>query len=390
MAGTQTKRSNKMINASITVLFACFLVVARPLVYMIPGIESELLYISVAYYSLILVFLCIKYRLSARRCVYYLLLIFLSTHALRQFIATIGRVIIGQNPLGSINNEVDISLRILSICVYFGSICLTYHIIKSYRGTYREKSWKQILGLTVCIAPVMYLTNLGLIINFEQSSMPISAVFAGQISSYCGLVLVIGYDKVLMLNEKEQDIMRMEMMLLNQKEQYALKSETVDILNRRYHDFKNQILYLGAAESLDKKWAYLHEIEKDICQYELLYPTGNEVLDIVLTSKGAECEKAEVRLLLLMDGSLLNFMKPLSIVSLFGNAVDNALRALESVEKNRRELTIRTRENDDWIVLRFENEYVTPLKWQGNRLMSTKPNAGGGGACLVMGSGLFK
>lgn len=374
MSGTKTRLGGKWANIALAPAFALLMTAARFLVYLIPGIANEFYYITFAYYSLFFLFLTAKYRLSAKSGTYHLLLVFLCVHGLRQTVGALARTFMnGVNPLAPMS-EANIALRIFVIGVYFVLCCATFRVVKGHMRHGKERMWKQLIWLLIGTVPVMYLTNLGLIMGFSQSEIPLLTTIVAQICSYCGLVIVLGYDNTLALHENEQEIIRMEMMLESQKEQYRLKRETVDILNRKYHDFKNQLLYLGAKGPSATQKAYLNDIEEDIHRYDALYQTGNEALDIILTNKGMECAQNGIRLLLLMDGSLLGFMRPLALVSIFGNAIDNAVSALETVEAGHRELTIRTSQAKDWIILRFENKYATPLKWQNGRLLSTKPD----------------
>lgn len=341
MAGVETRRKRVWANIALNFIFAFLMIGSRYLVYMIPGIESEFFYITFAYYFLVYLFLLTKYKISSREGAYDLLLIFLCVHVLRQTVGRVARSIHGVNPLTNMIITA-IPLRILYIGIYIGLCCVTYYVIKKRIHYNREKTWEQIIWLLIAVVPVMYLTNIGLVMGFDQALSPLSAAIVAQICSYCGLVILVGYDNTLALNEKRQEIIRMEAMLKSQIDQYQLRQETVDILNRRYHDFKNQIMYLDMSEPSAVQKAYLKDIEDDIRRYDMLYRTGNEALDIILTNKGMECSRSGIRLLLLMDGSLFNFMKPMDLVALFGNAIDNAVEALEAVASNRRDIIIRT------------------------------------------------
>lgn len=59
--------------------------------------------------------------------------------------------------------------------------------------------------------------------------------------------------------------------------------------------------------------------------------TGNETLDIVLTDKLLYCEKNNVTITCIADGKSLSFMSEEDIYSLFGNALDNAVLAVEQL-----------------------------------------------------------
>ena len=58
-------------------------------------------------------------------------------------------------------------------------------------------------------------------------------------------------------------------------------------------------------------------MEEEIRQYETQNKTGNEVLDTLLGAKGIECQKEEIELTCVADGSLLEFMDVMDICSIF-------------------------------------------------------------------------
>ena len=62
--------------------------------------------------------------------------------------------------------------------------------------------------------------------------------------------------------------------------------------------------------------------------YDSSVRTGNETLDVLLANKSLQCEQRGIRFDRMIDGELLDFMKPADIYSLFGNAVDNAIEAV--------------------------------------------------------------
>ena len=63
----------------------------------------------------------------------------------------------------------------------------------------------------------------------------------------------------------------MENMLENQLMQYKLSRESIDLVNRKYHDLKHQIAVLRSEQAPDKRNAFLNQMEEEIKQYEHLY-----------------------------------------------------------------------------------------------------------------------
>ena len=115
-----------------------------------------------------------------------------------------------------------------------------------------------------------------------------------------------------------------------QKGQYQLSKETIELINHKCHDLKHQVQAIRAVKDEKERETYLEKIEKSVQIYSAIVRTGNEILDTILTEKSLICENSGIHINCVADGSLLAFMNPVDLYTLFGNALDNAV---ESVEK---------------------------------------------------------
>jgi hypothetical protein len=77
----------------------------------------------------------------------------------------------------------------------------------------------------------------------------------------------------------------MQSILQRQFEQYQYSKESMDIINWKYHDLKQQIAVIRAESDLEKRFAYLDVIEDAIKLHEIQNKTGNAVVDTVLMAK---------------------------------------------------------------------------------------------------------
>lgn len=96
--------------------------------------------------------------------------------------------------------------------------------------------------------------------------------------------------------------------------------------NRKiYHDIQSHINTLKHMRRSDAREEYAAEIQ-DKLDTMIFYPnSGNDILDILLTEKKELCEKTGAYLLVIGNYKVLRFMKPFDLVSIFHNAIDNAL-----------------------------------------------------------------
>ncbi len=117
------------------------------------------------------------------------------------------------------------------------------------------------------------------------------------------------------------------------EEQYELSRENISIINQKCHDLKHQVSALRLVKTPDEREAGLRELEGAVLIYDAIAKTGNEVLDTVLTEKSLLCEKNGISWTCMADGGLLDFMQPVDLYTLFGNALDNAIESSQAVDE---------------------------------------------------------
>lgn len=161
--------------------------------------------------------------------------------------------------------------------------------------------------------------------------------------------------------------------LQNQYAQYRQSRESIDVINRKYHDLKHQIAALRAENDPARRNEWLDEMEEDIKAYEAQNKTGNPVLDTVLTSKSLYCQKHGINLTCVADGTKLGFMDVRDICTIFGNAMDNAIECeLRIPDKTKRLIHVTVAVQRGFLLLRFENYYEGHLEFEEGLPVTTK------------------
>ena len=120
-------------------------------------------------------------------------------------------------------------------------------------------------------------------------------------------------------------------LLRMQEESYRISAESIDVVNRKYHDMKYQIALLKSNVPQEDKLAFLEEMEQEISAYEARCKTGNKALDVLLSAKTLQCQKEGITLTLVADGKELDFMTDSDVSVLFGNALDNAIESVSKI-----------------------------------------------------------
>ncbi len=353
--------------------FSIFLVLIHELIYL-GNWESEFIYISFAYYPIIFALIMVCYDLSAIEGGYFLLLYFLCIHALRILV-----IQAAGNFLGILFLSKSTSL-VRNLLVIFLIILLLWFVFFTlkrfvFRHPNHRLTWPQ-MGLSiVATVPVVYMTNLFLVLRVNILELPFSVLVIGLICSICGIIIIIGYNNSLALAKDKQDLVMLETLLATQQKQYQLRKETTDLINAKYHDMKKHLNFLTTIESTEEREKYLENLKSQISIYDAFHNTGNETLDIVISDADMECRKRGIRLLVFVDGNLLNFMSPIDIVTIFSNALENSIEAVSKLESKNDSITVRMHEYDTWLAISIENGYVGKIRWKGDRLATTKPDS---------------
>ena len=144
----------------------------------------------------------------------------------------------------------------------------------------------------------------------------------------------------------------------------------MNIINVNCHDLKHQLHKLPHGDRVD--FEELRSVEQAISIYQTAACTGNETLDIVLTDKMLVCEPKGIEITCMADGKCLAFMHEEDIYSLFGNALDNAITAVEKLEEHEREVKLVIKNLGDLISVRVENKFKGQIKLKDGLPVTTK------------------
>lgn len=142
-----------------------------------------------------------------------------------------------------------------------------------------------------------------------------------------GLCLQFG---LLALKNERGERRLLEQILEKERHQYEITRSSMDIINRKAHDLKHQILLMRATGTCDL--VELSEIESAIAEYENSIHTGCKPLDVILSQKRLMCQKHSIHLNIMAQGESLCFLQPAEVASLFGNILDNAIECEQGVE----------------------------------------------------------
>ena len=194
--------------------------------------------------------------------------------------------------------------------------------------------------------------------------------------SYCVTVLYL-QSALFKKSAMKQEIEILNHLWHQQKAQYSLAKENIALINHKCHDLKHQMKAIQMMASSKERDHYLEEVRNSIQIYDSIVNTGNEVLDTALTEKSLYCEANAIKISCIADGSHLNFIDPIDLYAIFGNALDNAIDCVSKFKnKDIRMIDVLVRIEHKFLVIHVINPVQEKLEFDEELPISTKLNNG--------------
>ena len=239
--------------------------------------------------------------------------------------------------------------------------------------------------LTVARTDLLTVTIIGVFIfaisnlSFYLENTPFSGQYSGEIMNirtlvdFAGVAILLAYHIQRAQVHARRELSAVQSILESQYAQYKMSRESIDMINRKYHDLKHQIAAVRAESDPAVRGKWLDEMEADIHSYEAQNKTGNSVLDTVLTGKSLYCQKHGIAFSVVADGGSLSGLDVMDICTIFGNALDNAIECeLTIPEKEKRMIHLRLTTQKQFLLLQVENYCPRMPEFQGGLPITTK------------------
>lgn len=171
----------------------------------------------------------------------------------------------------------------------------------------------------------------------------------------------------------KKEIATIHTMLKSQYDQYRSYQESMELLRIQRHDLKHHIAILRAEPDQLKRESWLDDLEEQLDSTNYIDPTGNNVLDVMLSAKQQLMKKNQIHFTCVADGALLDFMHVTDICTIVGNALDNAIESVVMIEDpEKRMIHFSLSRQNHFIFLQIRNYCEKELIWDGKELRTTK------------------
>ena len=167
----------------------------------------------------------------------------------------------------------------------------------------------------------------------------------------------------------EHEQKTMELLWQEDRKQYELSKKTIDTINIKYHDLKHRLQGLAGQLPAEE----IESIQEAVRVYGGQFKTGSETLDVLLTTYGLQCGEEGITLTYTGQGGDLSFMRPMDVYSLFGNAISNAVEAVQRVDDpEKRVIDIIAQRMGDMVSISISNFYSGMRRMEDGLPVTTK------------------
>ena len=172
----------------------------------------------------------------------------------------------------------------------------------------------------------------------------------------CGLAALYAFQTKVCEYIVERELAAVKSMYRKQYDQYRYYQTSMEMIHMKYHDLKHQITGLRGEADEEKRKQWLDKLEQELDENRLIEETGNPVLDTMLAAKIFHARKNKIRITCVADGKLLDSMHVADICTIFGNALDNAIESVITLEdQKKRMIHVTLREQKNFILINIAN-----------------------------------
>lgn len=231
---------------------------------------------------------------------------------------------------------------------------------------------------TVGIAAVSFLlSNLSYVnINSPFSGKNQTDIFLIRtLVDLCGIMIINVYQSRIkeLIAARERDTI--QSIYQKQYDQYRYYQESMEMVHIKYHDLKHQIVGLRAENSPEKRKEWLDMLEEELNEHKLIHETGNKVFDTIFAAKVFRAQKAKIRITCVADGKLLDFLSVTDICTVFGNALDNAIESVITInEPEKRLIHVSVSEQKGFVLIQISNYIEHDIIIEAGELPKTSKN----------------
>lgn len=266
---------------------------------------------------------------------------------------------------------------LLMVCIYAGM----FFLVRFLEGALVKKDFLDELSVWELVSTVglvvmtFAFSNINFVLSHQQfqNEVRLHIFETRTLIDFTGIAVLYAFQSRVSEYISKREMENIQITLKSQYEQYRNYQESMELLRIQRHDLKHHIALLRAESDYKKREEWLDMLEQELDTHNLIDPTGNQVLDVILSAKGQIMKKRQIHLTCVADGALLDFMHVTDICTIIGNALDNAIESVLMVERaEKRMIHLSLTQKNNFVFLQIRNYCEKAPVRKGKELLTTK------------------
>lgn len=230
-------------------------------------------------------------------------------------------------------------IMLLGIAIKLFCIIIFYAVFRNFRYEIKKKDLVVLTIDFVIVFSIFFLPIYSLM-NLQTAELN-NVLAVGAVLGFAFMLHFLNLKNTIFLREQKKEAEYKIEKMQQQFDYYQEKLKDEERVRAIYHDMKNHLLILENQQNTEETHRTAEKLRSQIADYEDYLHTGNDFLDVILKDKAGKMREKEIDFSAVIDFKEINFIEPLDISTIFGNALDNAIEASEKLPVSQRMVTVK-------------------------------------------------
>ena len=275
--------------------------------------------------------------------------------------------VLKDNATTEINGQLFIQwwIYLIIIAIRLIVIAICYKAFKNFKYEIQKKDLGVLSFIFLFVFFCFFVINYNLLNLNTTEAFPLYGI--GGLFCFLFIIQFLYSKNTMYIRELEKENEFKIDKMQKQFEYYQSKQADEERIKSIYHDMKNHLLVLQNKENTEESQKMIKELQNQIESYENYEHTGNSFLDIIIKDKLKIAKEKQIDLIVVIDFKDIDFIEPLDISTIFGNAIDNAIEGVEKVSNENRVILVKAGKVNNFISIVVENNYNENEKLENRR-----------------------
>ena len=327
---------------------------------------------TIVLYFMYLLYARLVFRFRWQESILYAMLYYFLTHFIVRTVSRLSVQILGYHFMEpGTSFPILLAYDLLILIPSVGMVLLFQSKLRPLAGYCLSP--QELLHVILLGIPLISCCHSQYLMKVDYLHFPVEIVLMRDVISLCAVYALTGIISFNKSKAEQLEVQKIQGLLEKQYEQFRLKQESSERILEKCHDLQKQLRLFQMTNQSAYIESYQKELQKTIRDYDSLYETGNAVIDTLLSDAGLNCLSNGIQLICLLDGRDFDFISPMDLCTIFGNALDNAIESARQIEDpEKRIIHVKVSRDNSFLILHFDNYYEHRLNWQDGELKTSK------------------